>query len=413
MKALLYGVRPEAVPEPDTDNHLLRNLARTPMRLVDIDEPGFLRPDWVVTRPRMTGICGSDAKQVFMDWGEVRSPDNPMKAFFSLPQVLGHEVVADVVALGPDAQGLDVGDRVVLNPWLSCAPRGVSPVCPACENGDYSLCWSFDVGPIPPGIHIGTARDANGGYAELMPAHTSQLFKVPDEVPDELAVFADPFAVSLHSITRHPPPAGGKVMIYGAGALGTCATAILRALYPDVDVLVVARFDAQAALARKFGATVIEHTPALRVIEQAAEWSGGVLRESDGLPMAFPGGIDVVYDTVGKQETFEVGTRVLKARGTLVKAGVHGPTFWEDTPLYFKELSMVGSNAFGFEEFEGTRQHGIAHYLDLVANGRVDLTGMLTHTFPLNTWRAAFTALATQDESGAIKVAFDFRGGNG
>jgi threonine dehydrogenase-like Zn-dependent dehydrogenase len=65
------------------------------------------------------------------------------------------------------------------------------------------------------------------------------------------------------------------------------------------------------------------------------------------LPMAFPGAIDVVYDTVGKRETFEVGVRVLKARGTLVKAGVHGPTMWEDTPLYFKELSMVGSNAFG------------------------------------------------------------------
>ena len=97
--------------------------------------------------------------------------------------------------------------------------------------------------------------------------------------------------------------------------------------------------------------------------------------------MAFPGGIDVVYDTVGKQETFEVGTRVLKARGTLVKAGVHGPTWWEDTPLYFKEISMVGSNAFGFEEVDGVRKHGIAHYLDLVADGRVDLTGMLTHTF--------------------------------
>jgi threonine dehydrogenase-like Zn-dependent dehydrogenase len=100
---------------------------------------------------------------------------------------------------------------------------------------------------------------------------------------------------------------------------------------------------------------------------------------------------------------------VLKARGTLVKAGVHGPTFWEDTPLYFKELSMVGSNAFGFEEVDGTRQHGIAHYLDLVASGRVDLTGMLTHTFPLDDWRRAFSALATQDDSGAIKVAFDFR----
>ena len=243
-----------------------------------------------------------------------------------------------------------------------------------------------------------------------MPAHDSLLFKVPDNVPDELAVFADPFAVSLHSITRHPPTPGGKVMVYGAGALGTCATAILRALYPDVEVLVVARFEAQAEMARKLGATVIGHTPALQVIEEAAAWSGGVLRDSDGLPMAFPGFIDVVYDTVGKQETFEVGTRVLKARGTLVKAGVHGPTWWEDTPLYFKEISMVGSNAFGFEEVDGVRKHGIEHYLDLVSSGRVDLTGMLTHTFTLDDWRDAFATLATQDDTGAIKVAFDFRG---
>ena len=106
MRALLYGVKPEPQPAPDGDNHLLRNLARTPMRLVEMDDPGFLLPDWVVTKPRLTGICGSDSKQVFMDWGEVRSADNPMKAFFSLPQVLGHEVVANVVALGPQAEGL-------------------------------------------------------------------------------------------------------------------------------------------------------------------------------------------------------------------------------------------------------------------------------------------------------------------
>lgn len=407
-------MKPDPTPEPtgeDADNHLLRGLATAPMRLADdLPDPGFLLPDWVVTRPRLTGICGSDSKQVFMDWGEVSSPDNPMKAFFSLPQVLGHEVVADVVALGPEAEGVEVGDRVVLNPWLSCAPRGVSPVCPACEIGDYSLCWSFGVGPISPGIHTGTSSDASGGYADLMPAHDSMLFKAPDEVPDELAVFADPFAVSLHAITRHPPPPSSKVMVYGAGALGTCATAILGALYPDVDVLVVARFDAQADMARKLGATVIGHEPARQVIEEAAAWSGGVLQASDGLPMAYPGGIDVVYDTVGKRETFEVGARIARARGTIVKAGVHGPTFWEDTPLYFKELSFVGSNAFGFEEFDGVRKHGIELYLELVASGRVDLTGMLTHTYPLDDWREAFTTIATQDRSGAIKVAFDQRG---
>ena len=416
MRALLYGVRPDPRPDiPDVaaadpgENHLLAGLAKTPMRLADVDDPGFLLPDWVVTKPRLTGICGSDSKQVFGDWGDVGSPDNPMKAWFSLPQVLGHEVVADVVALGPEAEGLDVGDRVVLNPWLSCAPRGVSPVCPACETGDYSLCSSFAAGPIAPGIHTGTSKDASGGYATLMPAHDSMLFKVPASVPDELAVLADPFAVSMHAITRNPPPPGGKVMVYGAGALGTCATAILRLLHPDVDVLVVARFDAQADMARRLGATVIGHTPALQVIEEAAAWSGGVLQPADRLPMAFPGEIDVVYDTVGKQETFEVGARVAKARGTIVKAGVHGPTYWEDTPLYFKELNFTGSNAFGFEEVDGVRKHGIEHYLELADDGRVDLTGMLTHTFALEDWRDAFTTIATQDATGAIKVAFDFR----
>jgi threonine dehydrogenase-like Zn-dependent dehydrogenase len=89
---------------------------------------------------------------------------------------------------------------------------------------------------------------------------------------------------------------------------------------------------------------------------------------------------------------------------------VHGPTFWEDTPLYFKELSLVGSNAFGVEEVDGVRRHGIQQYLDLVREGRVDLTGMLTHRFALDDWRDAFGALATQDRSEAIKIAFDFRG---
>jgi threonine dehydrogenase-like Zn-dependent dehydrogenase len=78
-------------------------------------------------------------------------------------------------------------------------------------------------------------------------------------------------------------------------------------------------------------------------------------------------------------------------------------------PLYFKEIRWVGSNAFGFETIDGARQHGIAHYLDLASSGRVDLSAMLTHTFALDDWREAFTALAAQDDSGAIKIAFDQR----
>jgi threonine dehydrogenase-like Zn-dependent dehydrogenase len=68
---------------------------------------------------------------------------------------------------------------------------------------------------------------------------------------------------------------------------------------------------------------------------------------------------------------------------------------------------LVGSNAFGIEEVEGVRQHGLEHYLDLVVGGRVDLSGLVTHTFGLTDWRTAFFTIADQEHTGAIKVAID------
>jgi threonine dehydrogenase-like Zn-dependent dehydrogenase len=409
MQGLLYGVRPDKWDPPDPDNKLLRGLARVPMAMKELEQPRPQRDGWVMAKTRLTGICGSDAKQVFGDFGDIFT-DSPLNGLFSMPTVLGHEVVSEVAELGPGVTRLNVGQRVVLNPWLSCVPRGIDPICGACLDGDYSLCWHFTQGPLAAGIHTGTSKDAPGGFAEYLPAHESMLFPIPDSITDEQAVLADPFAVSLHSVTRHPPPPGGKVLVYGGGALGTTATAILRALHPDVEVMVVARFESQAALARKLGATVVSPFPVEQLIEEAAAWSGGVLQRVDGaLPMAHPGGFDVVYDTVGTAKTAEVGVRLLKARGTMVKSGVHAPERWEWSPLYFKELSWVGSNAFGVEEVDGVRLHGIEHYLRLVEAGRIDLTGMLTHTFRLSEWREAFTLLATQGDSGAVKVAFDFR----
>jgi threonine dehydrogenase-like Zn-dependent dehydrogenase len=418
VKALVFlgdGPPDAWTPPPGfEDNRLVQNLALTPVALRDVPDARPLRPDWVVVEPRLVGICGSDAKQILLDFGD-NEADNAMSAFCSFPQVLGHEVVGEVVELGPEADrwGIDVGQRVVLNPWLSCVPRGIDPVCPACEAGDFSLCWSFAEGSISVGIHSGVSADATGGYAELMPAHPSMLFPVPASLSDEQAVTADPFAVSLHSITRHPPPEGGRVLVYGAGSLGTCAVAILRALYPSVEVAVVARFEAQQQLAEKLGASVVlPSDDRLRIIEELAAWSGGRLRQpmqAGALPMAHPGGIDVVYDTVGKPETFEVGVRLLRARGTLVKSGFHGSGRWEWSPLYFKEISWVGSNAFGIEEIDGVRRHGIQHHLDLVAAGRVDLTPMLTHSFRLDEWRDAMVCIADQGSTGAIKVTIDQR----
>jgi threonine dehydrogenase-like Zn-dependent dehydrogenase len=404
VKALVFGGQadPDAPPP----------LNATPMALDDIADPELKGPDWAVLRTGMCGICGSDTKQVLLDG----DGDNPMSAFITFPQVLGHEVLATIDEAGPavlDA-GFAVGQRVVLNPWLSCGPRGIDPPCPACAAGDLSMCWSFFDGALARGIHTGNSSDATGGFAERLPAHTSMLIPVPDGVADEAAVLADPFSVALHAVTRNPPPEGGRAVVYGVGALGTCATAILRALYPTVEVAAIARWAAQEALATKLGATTFEHEPRAALIEQLANWSGGVVRRPwEGLPVTHPGRIDVVYDTVGAAESVEVGVRVLGNRGTLVQLGVSKLERCEWTPWYFKELRLVGSNAFGIETVAGRRQHAMAHYLELVGGGRIDLTGLLTHTFPLGGWHQAFGALADQATSGAIKVAFDFRDGLG
>lgn len=409
MKALVFMTDPGAVePPPPGASRLTNNLASTPMKIEELPDPALLGDDWMVLRTRLTGICGSDSKQVLMDFED--AADNPMTAFISFPQVLGHEVVADVVEVGPAVHDLAVGQRVVLNPWLSCAPRGISPVCPECAVGNYSACWGFLDGRLAPGIHTGNSKDATGGFAELLPAHQLMAIPVPDAIDDEVAVLADPFSVSLHAITRHPPPPHGRVVVYGAGALGTTATAILRALHPDVEVATVARFPAQAAMAASLGARVFAPEPRLALIEELAAWCGATLRTPwEGLPVAYPSHIDCVYDTVGYPETVEVGLRVLAHGGKLVQLGVASPARFEWTPWYFKELQLIGSNAFGIEEVDGVRQHAIAHYLDLVRGGRIDLAGMLTHRFRLEQWRDAFTAIIEQGTTDAIKVAFDFR----
>ena len=410
MKALQFLTEPEPWPEPLPDDAplLLRHLSTVPMALVDLDDPPLVADDWMVLRNRLTGICGSDSKQVLMDFGD--ADDNPMTAFISFPQVLGHEVVGVVDTTGPAVRDLDVGQRVVLYPNLGCRPRGVTPLCPACARGDFSICWNFHEGRLSPGIHTGNAVEATGGFAERLPAHQSMAFPVPDAIADEVAVLADPWSVSFHAITRNPPAPGSKVIVYGAGALGTTATAILRQLFPEVEVATIARFDAQADLARTLGAEVFAPEPAETLIEQLAAWSGAALRAPwNGLPVAYPGMVDIVYDTVGAPATLEVGLRILREQGTLVQLGVSSPARFEWTPWYFKELRLIGSNAFGDETFEGRRRHAFEHFFALLQDGRIDLTGMLTHQFRLPEWREAFTSIVNQGDTGAIKVAFDFR----
>src|SRR5262245_52866088 len=187
MKALVFDVRIEDVmqlmQESRADDVAYLG-THSPIRLTDIPDAQVLFPDWVVIKTRLCGICGSDYKQVFMDFEGV---DSPMATLATFPQVMGHEVVGTIAAVGDGVTGLRVGQRVVLNPWLSCTPRGITPVCEACADGQYSLCVNFKRGRLCAGIHTGTCRDAPGGYAPFLPAHESMAIPVPDRVTDDEA----------------------------------------------------------------------------------------------------------------------------------------------------------------------------------------------------------------------------------
>ena len=380
----------------------------SPATLRELPEPELPAADWVMLRTRLCGICGSDYKQMFLNG----SMDNPMTAIISFPQVLGHEIVGTIAQVGPAVRTRRVGERVVVNPWLSCGPRGIEPPCPECARGQYSICRNFARGQLAPGIHTGNSSTATGGFAPHVPAHESMCIPIPAAVSDEQAVLADPFSVSLHGILKRPPAPDGTALVYGCGTLGLLTIAILRALHPATRVIAVARFPHQETLARRFGAAlVLAHEPVRAIVERVASETGAqVMSPWYGLPWLHGGGVDVVYDTVGSPQTVEVGLRVAAARAALVVTGVEAPRRFEWTPLYFKEIAVIGSNAFGVEEFEGRRRHAMEIYLELVASGRIDVTPILTHRFPLDRWRDAFLACGEQGRSGAVKVLFEYPG---
>jgi threonine dehydrogenase-like Zn-dependent dehydrogenase len=299
----------------------------------------------------------------------------------------------------------------VLNPWLSCAPRGIQPVCDACQRGEYYLCDHFTDGDLPPGMHIGNCSPITGGYAPYLAAHESQWFPIPDGVSFEQAVLADPFSVSLHGILKAPPLDGDQVVVYGCGTLGLLTIAILRKFYPGVMVIALARYPHQEQMATRLGAHhVLRAVPPDEIIATVAGLAGAKLhRPWHGKPMLMRG-VKAIYDTVGSRETIEVGVRILQPHGKLVVTGVANPARFEWTPLYFKEIEILGSNAFGLESFQGLHLHAMQIFLHLLDQQQLDLASFITHHFRLEQYQQALLTAHNKPRNAAIKVVFDFTG---
>jgi L-iditol 2-dehydrogenase len=371
--------------------------------------PGGPDGQWVRLRTVLGGICGTDIAAVF----QRTHPANILRVMTRFPVTLGHENAAVIEDVGEAVSGWRPGRRVVVEPSLSCAARGISPPCRPCSEGRFTTCERFlDPGghDLPPGMMIGWNSFTGGSWSREFVAHASQLHAVPDGVSDEEAVVVDPIASAVHAVLRRMPADDERVLIVGGGIIGIGVAMAIRALSGRARVAALVRHEHQARSMRAAGAneTIITRrrdSHAQRYDAVAAAIGGRRIPSMFG-NQAFVGGYDVTYDCIGTGRSLTDAMKFTRARGTVVEVGTSQIAVVDTTPLWLTELNVLGSNGRQFEEYDGRRMHTYEVVFDLMMKGRLNLKGLLTHTFALDDYRKAFQTISARGRSGVIKAAF-------
>jgi threonine dehydrogenase-like Zn-dependent dehydrogenase len=345
-------------------------------------------------RPRLSGICGSDLATISGQASFYFS------SLVSMPFVPGHEVVGE---LFEPVNDLPAGTRVVLEPVLSCAARGLER-CSACASGSTSRCSRVTVGHVAPGLQTGYCSDTGGGWGGMLVAHRSQLHPIPDPMSDATAVLVEPLACAIHAVLRARPEPGASVLIVGAGTVGMLALLALREFTSAGPALVVAKHGRQRELARVLGATeVIQPKDAVTILRRATR--AYRLDPERGTPYLL-GGVDVSLDCVGSKSSLELALRCTRAGGRVVLAGM--PARGADlSPVWFRELEVTGAYATGTELVDEGPRSTFDLAIDLARDA--PLEGMVGAEYPLSRWREALDHAFSAGRLGTMKVAFNPR----
>jgi len=367
-----------------------------PLRLVNARDPEPLGEGWARLRPRLAGICGSDLATVSGQSSFYFSP------LVSLPFVPGHEVVGDLIDDCGDVPG---GTRVVLEPVLSCAARGIEP-CSWCGLGMIGRCDRVTAGHVRAGLQTGYCADTGGGWSRMMLAHRSQVHPVPERLTDATAVLVEPLACAVHAALRARIEPNADVLIVGAGTVGILTLLAVKELTRAGRAIVVAKHENQRDLAQRFGASdVVPPEEALNAVRRSAH--AMKLRPERG-PSFLLGGVDVAIDCVGSRSSLDQALRTTRAGGRVVLAGI--PVRGVDlTPVWFRELELVGAYTGGIEELDGQRRETFDVAIELAGKTRLD--GVVGAEYRLSDWRDAIDHALGAGRLGTLKVVFNPREG--
>ncbi|KVD74508.1 iditol 2-dehydrogenase [Burkholderia sp. ABCPW 14] len=338
---------------------------------VPVPKPG---PDEILTAVELVGICMGDIK-TFRGapsfWGNAVQP-----RYVKPPMIPGHEFVCRVVALGPGAErrGVKVGDRVISEQIVPCWG------CRFCGHGQYWMCQKHDL--------YGFQKNVHGAMAEYM-IFTKEaiVHKVPDSIPSDEAILIEPLSCSLHAADRANVGFGDVVVVAGAGTLGLGIIGAVRLRHPK-KLIVLDMKPERAALALRMGADEVWNPGEENVIEKIRSITDGY-------------GCDVYIEATGHHRAVGQGLAMLRKLGRFVEFSVFNDDATVDWSIIGdrKELDVLGSHL-------GPYMYPRA--IEFIGSRKIDVRGIVTHTFPLSRFAEAFAVMERGEQS--LKVVLEPRG---
>ena len=328
------------------------------IRLEEIDVPA-VTPGHVLVDTKASGICGSDLHVYYGEWDQPKAK-----------VATGHELSGVVIEVGEGVSEVAVGDRVCVECFSHCG------YCTYCKTGQYNLCDNIKY----------QSRTGHGGFAEYSLLPTSAVYKIPDSFSFEEGALVEPLAVSYRAFNRTQAGHRDRVAILGAGTIGLLCVAAAKAAGVR-DIMVSAKYEHQARLAEKLGADHVVRIADQDLREGAKSISGG-------------SGVDAVVDTLAFDQTFDDAVAIVRKGGTVCLVGGYTrPLTVQLRPIVDKELHVLGSQCYGYSGMKTDFEASI----ELIASGRVDVTSIVTHRFPLDEITEAFRVAADKN-SGSVKV---------
>ena len=328
----------------------------------DVPDAAVVDPTDVVVRIDTTTICGTDLHILKGDVAAVTDG-----------RVLGHEAVGTVTAVGPAVTGFAEGDRVLVPAITRCGR------CAYCVRGMPSHCQT--VGGI--GWIFGHLIDGTQAEAVRVPYADTSLYKVPEAVTDEQAIFlADslPTGYEVGVLAGRVRP-GHTVAVVGAGAVGLSAI-LTTGLWGASRVIAVDTNKFRLDKAREFGAT--------DTVEAGDTAVADVKAMTDGL------GVDVAIEAVGYPETLRTAAALVRPGGAVANIGVHGvPVELPMHELWIHNITLT----MGLVDTVS-----IPTLLTMVASGKIPSEKMGTHRFTFDQIGEAYDVFADAAANSALKV---------